>query len=156
MDKIYFLHDALIISQISVWEMVLFSQLLYLMFCNGPNQFSYFLICNIVEARISWKSGFFFLPISLFGYFCFTHYTENSFFMQETHNHLHELQLKETNQYFCKSRGITKRKGVIFFWYIFYRVLMSIWILFWMMQKKYISKPRKGDLLVWTLFLKYV
>ena len=60
MDKIYFLHDALIISQISVWEMVLFSQLLYLMFCNGPNQFSYFLICNIVEARISWKSGFFF------------------------------------------------------------------------------------------------
>lgn len=71
------------------------------MFCNGPNQFSYFLICNIVEARISWKSdGSFFPPISLFGYFCFNHYTVKNFFVQETHNHFRELQLKETNQYF--------------------------------------------------------
>ena len=117
--------------------------------------FSYLQHCRSKNLLEIW---FLFLPISLFGYFCFTHYTENSFFMQETRNHLHELQLKETNQHFIfvSPEESQKRKGLIFFWYIFYRVLMSIWILFWMMQKKYISKPRKGDLLVWTLFLKYV
>lgn len=59
--------------------------------------FSYLQHCRSKNLLEIW---FLFLPISLFGYFCFTHYTENSFFMQETGNHLDELQLKETNQYF--------------------------------------------------------
>ena len=121
MDKIYFLHDALIISQISVWEMVLFSQLLYLMFCNGPNHFFLFSYLQHCRSKNLLGIWFLFLPISLFGYFCFTHYTENSFFMQETCNHLHELQLKETNQYFIfVSQGNHKKKRSNIFFDIFF------------------------------------